>query len=155
MRLLCTIIGVLIGNMDRFRYHFPVSYTATPQLIRHDLTGFTLVILYQPPEEALRCSPIPFGLKIYIDDFTILVPGPPQIVLLAVDLHKNFISVESVSVALVPSLQPFGTFRSELDTPEADGFIADIDASFSRQILDIPEAEFAAVIQPNSMADDI
>jgi hypothetical protein len=50
---------------------------------------------------------------------------PPQIELFAVDLHKNFINVESVSVALVPSLQPSGIFGSELNTPEADGFIAD------------------------------
>ena len=132
MRLLCTIIGVLIGDMDRFGYHFPVSYTVTSQFIRHDLSGFALVTLYQPPEEALSSSPIPFGLKIYIDDLTILVHGPPQIVLLAVDLHKNFINVESVSVALVPSFQPSGIFGSELNTPEADGFIADNDASFSQ-----------------------
>jgi hypothetical protein len=132
MRLLCTIIGVLIGDMDRIRYHFPVSYTVTSQLIRHDLSGFALVTLYQPPEEALSSSPVPFGLKIYIDDLTILVHGPPQKVLLAVDLHKNFINVESVSVALMPLLQPSGIFGSELNTPEADGFIADHNASFSQ-----------------------
>jgi len=46
-------------------------------------------------------------------------------VLLAVDLHEDLINEESVSVAWVPTLQPFGISRSTLDVPEPNGLIAD------------------------------
>ena len=50
--------------------------------------------------------------------------------LLAVDLHKNFIDEEGITIAKVLSLQTPCIFGSEFDTPLPDGFIADSDASF-------------------------
>jgi hypothetical protein len=53
------------------------GYTIASQLVRHDLSGLTAVRPQQTLEEALRRCPIPFGLKIYINHFTILVNCPP------------------------------------------------------------------------------
>ena len=49
--------------------------------------------------------------------------------LLAVDLHKDFIDEESVAVATVLSLQAAGIDSSEFDTPETDRFAAYCDAA--------------------------
>jgi hypothetical protein len=50
--------------------------------------------------------------------------------LLAIDLHEDFINVEGVAVASVPSLQSSGVYSSEFDTPETDSFSTNCDASF-------------------------
>ena len=54
-------------------------------------------------ESFSRC-PITARLQKYINNVTVLVNGPPQIVLLAVYLHKDFIYVECVAVALMTAL---------------------------------------------------
>ena len=45
---------------------------------------------------------------------------------------EDFIDVEGIAVASVLSLQPSSVYSSEFDTPEADGFAADCDASLGQ-----------------------
>ena len=61
----------------------------------------------------------------------------PQIVLLAIDFHKDFIDEESIAVASVFSLQSACVNGTKFDTPQADCFSGYSDASFSEQIFDI------------------
>jgi len=56
-------------------------------------------------------------------------------VLLAFDLHEDFIDEESIAIAPVLALQPVCTDSSELDTPEMNSFPGDIDALISQQVL--------------------
>jgi hypothetical protein len=51
---------------------------------------------------------------------------------------------------LLPSIN--GT---ELDTPQADRFAANGDASFSKQIINIAVAEIEAIVEPDYVTDDI
>jgi hypothetical protein len=51
--------------------------------------------------------------------------------LLTVDLYKNFIDVESVSVTMVLSFQATGIYGTEFYTPQADRLAANYDAPFS------------------------
>jgi len=76
-------------------------------------------------------------LKVHINDFAILVYCSPQVMLLAVDSDEDFIDVESIAIASVLSLQSPGVKRAELDTPEADRFATDGDASLGEEIFDI------------------
>jgi hypothetical protein len=94
-----------------------VSNTIATQLIRHDLPGFTTMTAQQPFEEALSSSPIPFDLKKYINHFAVLVHSPPKVMLLAVDLHKDFVDVEGIAITTVLPLQSSSVYSSELDTP--------------------------------------
>jgi hypothetical protein len=43
--------------------------------------------------------------------------------LLAIDLYEDFIDEESVTVALMSTLQTSGIFGPELDTPEPDSLV--------------------------------
>jgi hypothetical protein len=98
-------------------------------------------------------------VEININYFTILIHGPPEIMLLAVDLlvrhtGEDLINVEGVAVASVLSLQPAGVNRTKLDAPEADRFAADSDPSLSEQILDVSVTQIEAMVQPHGIADD-
>jgi hypothetical protein len=42
-------------------------------------------------------------LKENINDFAILVNGPPQVMLLTIDLHENFVNEESITETSVIS----------------------------------------------------
>jgi hypothetical protein len=75
--------------------------------------------------------------------------------LFTVALHEDFVNVEDVSVALMPPLQSPCIFGSELDTSEANGFIADSDFPFSKETLDIPTTENEAIVEPDSVANDV
>ena len=75
--------------------------------------------------------------------------------LLAVDLHEDFIDVESVTVSAMSPLQSPGVYRSKFDAPKADGFPADDDAAFSQDIFDISVTEIEAVVKPDCVTDDV
>ncbi len=69
--------------------------------------------------------------------------------LLAIDLYKDLIDEEDVTVASVLPLQSSGVESSELDTPESDGLAADSDASFGQQIFDIAVTQVEAIVEPD------
>jgi hypothetical protein len=83
-----------------------------------------------------------------------LVHSSPKVELLAINLDEDFIDVECVAVALVLSLQASGVYSAEFDTPEADGFIADGDATLGKQVFDVPVAEIESKIEPDSVGND-
>jgi hypothetical protein len=70
------------------------------------------------------------------------------------------IDVEGIAVASMSPLQAPGIFGTKLDTPDADGFIADGDAPFCKEIFDewsgtpaVTEVE--TIVQPDRVAADI
>jgi hypothetical protein len=75
--------------------------------------------------------------------------------LLAIDLHEDFIDVEGVAVASVLSLQAPGVNGSKFDTPESNRFTADSYASLGQEILDIPVTEIESIVEPDCVGNDI
>ena len=131
MRLLSPIIGVLRCIVNDFRHHFPMRDSIAPQLVGDYLPGLPSMAPDQSPEEPLCSCTITAGLEKYINHLTILVYGSPQVVLLTVDLHENFIDEEGITIASVLSFQSACINGTELDTPQADRFAANRDAAFS------------------------
>jgi hypothetical protein len=76
-------------------------------------------------------------------------------VLLAVDLHEDFINKESITITSVALLQSSGVYSTEYNVPQPDGFIADRDSALSEKVFDISVAQIEAIIEPDSVADDI
>ena len=62
MGLLCPIVGVLIGDMDRFRDHITMGDWITSSFISRDLPGFTAMVSQQPLEKPFSRYTIPLGL---------------------------------------------------------------------------------------------
>jgi len=117
MGLLSSIIGIAVCDVDRFRNQLSMSNAITAQLVSHDLPGFAAMTAQQPSEEAFCSSAISLRLKVDVHNFTILVHGSPQVVLLAADLYEYLINIERVAIALVPALQPSGVDCATLDAP--------------------------------------
>ena len=71
--------------------------------------------------------------------------------LLAADLHEDFVDVEGIAVSLVVSLQSACVYKTEFYAPQADRFTADDDPAFGQQVFDIAMAEVNAIVQPESL----
>lgn len=70
---------------------------------------------------------------------------------LATELCKDFVDKKGLVIASVISLQPAGINRSEVHTPEPDGFTADRDAWFREGIFDVPVTVIESVVEPKSL----
>ncbi len=84
--------------MDSLRDQRTLCNAIASQFIRHNFPRFTAMSSEQTFEESLCRCPITARLQKYINNVTVLVNGSPQIVLLPVYLHENFIYVECVSI---------------------------------------------------------
>ena len=89
--------------------------TIAAQFVCHDLPGLASMTSKQSPEETLGGSTIPLCLQIYINYISILIYCPPEIVLLPVYLHKDFIDIERVTITSVVSLETASIDGAKLD----------------------------------------
>jgi hypothetical protein len=90
-------------------------------------------------------------LKVHIHDFAVLINGSPQVKLLAVDLHEDFIDIEGIAITSVISLQATNIDGTELYAPEPNRLMADSDAPLGQEILDIAVAKIEAIVEPDSV----
>ena len=75
--------------------------------------------------------------------------------LLAIDLHEDFVDEEGIAEASVPAFQASSINGPELDTPEADRFPANSYASFSEQVFNVTVADIESEVEPDCLADDV
>ncbi len=68
---------------------------------------------------------------------------------------EDFINVEGVAVASVIALQSTCINGAKLDTPEADRFATDNDASLGQDIFDISMAKIESITESDSVGNDI
>jgi hypothetical protein len=84
-----------IGNQ------FPASDTVAPQLVRYYFSGFITMRIQQSFEKTFGGLAVASPLQEDVDDFSVLIDGSPQVVLPTINLHENFIDIESVTETLV------------------------------------------------------
>ncbi len=75
--------------------------------------------------------------------------------LLAFDLHKDFIDVEGVTVTSVFSFQATCKNGTELDAPKAYRFSTDGDTSFSEVVFNIAMAQVETIVEPDRVGNVI
>ena len=73
----------------------------------------------------------------------------------AVYLDEDFVDVKDIAVASMLSFQAASVDGAEFDAPQTDSFTADGDASLGKQIFDITVAEIEAIVEPDSVRNDI
>jgi len=127
--------------------------TVASQLVRHDLSGLATTTPYKPFKEAFCGCAISASLQINIYHFSILINSPPQILLLAIDLHENLINVERVTVSSLPAPQSFGIFGPKLDTPWPDGLVTNGNTALGQQVFNISVTQAESVVEPDNIAD--
>ena len=105
-------------------------------------------------KESLGSSLVPAFSDQDVQNIAIRIHCSPEVKLLTLNLHEDFINMPSVAQSAPLASNRAGVFRSELETPEADGLVGDDDPPFSQQILDISKAERETMVEPDGVADD-
>ena len=88
-----------------------------------------------------------------------VIDGPPEVMSLAVDLHEHLIQMpppvtSAHALDAVPS-DLAGEDRAEPVSPEPHRFVADIDAAFVEQVLDVPQRQREADVHHHGQSDDL
>lgn len=75
--------------------------------------------------------------------------------LFSVDSDKDFIDVEGVTIAAMLSLESPCIEGTDFFAPQRDSFSADGDAALGEETFDIAVAEIEAIVEPDSIGNDI
>ena len=87
------------------------------QLVRYNLSRFSLVIFQQPLKETPCSRTITTGLEKHINHFAVLANCTPQVLLLAIYLYENLVNEECISESLMPFSQSSRILWTELVAP--------------------------------------
>ena len=117
VRKLCPVISIPGCIVKGFRDEFSIRNAIASQLVRHNLSRFSLMIFQQSPEETLSSSPVTTRLEKHINDLTILVNSPPQVLLLTTCLYKNLVDRKCTAEPLMSFFQSLSILRPELVAP--------------------------------------
>jgi hypothetical protein len=155
MRVFRAIAQISALSMFNIGKQLALSHAVASQLIGHDHARHILKAFQQPTEETLRGVGIPPWLNEDVEHNANLIHDTPEIVLHALEPYERFVEVPCVSWTGPAAAQMAGKGLAEFLAPAPDRLIGSDNASFSRDQLDIPQAEAERMIQPNGMADDL
>ena len=122
--------------------------------VSDDRRGHEPLVLQQPAHQAQCRDLVASGLNKDVENLTFIIDSAPQIHLSVGDRDEDFVTMPSCSRRRAPGPAPTRIDRTEMGHPSADRLIRDDDPALSEQVLDIPEAEHEAQIQPDGMLDD-
>ena len=88
MRDLNSVVFVLPSTVDHGRHHGAVCRRVAAQLVRSQPARLAALSFQQLAEEPLGRPPIATRLHENVEDVTVLVHGPPQIMLPSLDPHE-------------------------------------------------------------------
>lgn len=155
VRHLSPIVGIAISVVGDRRHDGPVRCAVTSQLIRYQPPGFACLTVQQPAKEAFGRTLIATGLNKNTDHVAVLVNGAPEILLLTLDIHEEFIQMPNVTQSALSSSESPGIFGPELPTPLSDGLVADYDPALCQEVFNVSEAQAESVVEPNGMTYDL
>ena len=68
---------------------------------------------------------------------------------------EDFVAMPDFPKPTFPSLETLLVAGPKLQTPATDRLIGNGDSAFSKEVLDVAEAQAESVIQPNSVTDNL
>src|SRR5258708_28273709 len=86
---------------------------------------------------------------------TPLIDGSPQPVAFAMDPQRHFVQIPLVAGSCSSSTQPGSKGGAEFGAPLSDRLVADDEAAFGEEILNVTKAEMKAKVQPDGVSDDL
>jgi len=94
------------------------------------------------------------------ENFSFVIDGPPEIMPLTVDFHEHLVDVpppvrEGAQSVDAPAPDLGGEHWPKPMPPEPDRLVADVDAAFVQQVLDIPKRERKPDVHHHGQADDL
>ena len=155
VRDLGAAVRVLIRAVDHRRHHHALRGRVTAELVGDQPARDTGLAFQSLPEESDRGALISPRLHQDIEDVTVLVHGPPEILQPAGERHEEFVEMPRVPQPAASAPESASVARTERKAPLADGLVGDRDAPLGQQVLDIPEAQSESVREPHGVADDL
>jgi hypothetical protein len=125
------------------------------ELIRDNHPWHVLQALQQLAEKLLRGLLVAPTLHQDVEHVVVLIDGAPQVMTLPINGPKHFVQVPLVPWLGASTLQPIRILLPKLQTPLTDGFVRHINAAFKQELLHVTVAEGEAVVEPDTMADDL
>jgi hypothetical protein len=108
----------------------------------------------QPAEELPRRRLVPAALHEDIQHIPVLIDGPPEIVLRAIDGDEDLVQVPLVTGLWPTAPQRIGVVLAELAAPLAHRLVGEDDPALGEQFLHVAIAEREAEVQPHRVRDD-
>src|SRR4051794_6149286 len=125
------------------------------QLVRDQHARRPALALEELAQEALGGPLVAPALDQHVEYDAVLVARPPQPVLLARDLDLDLVQVPLVAGTGQPPADLVREALAELERPLPHGLVADRDAAGGQQLLDHPQGEREAEVEPDRVADDL
>jgi hypothetical protein len=123
--------------------------------VGYDAIRCEALLLQQFAHQLQRSHPVAAGLNQDIQNFSFAVDRPPQIHALAIDADEDLIEAPASVGPWTRCSQPPGIGQAEFQRSAPDSLVGDLDAALRKEILDIPEAQWEAQIQPDRVLDDL
>ena len=111
--------------------------------------------LQQFAKELVCRSLVAMTLHQNIEDLTVGIDGPPEVILLAFDREHDLIEMPLISRLGATAANLIGICLSKLFAPLADGFIRYLDTPIEHHFLDISVAQRKRVIEPNTVTNNL
>ena len=111
--------------------------------------------LQYPLEESFGRLGVPPRLNEYVEDYPILINGPPKIMLGSLNPDKHLIHVPLVAWSRPVPAHMAGEGLTEFLAPAPHGLIGYKRAPFGEKQLNLPKTEAKCVVQPHSVTDDL
>ncbi len=86
------------------------------------------------------------------EDHAVLIDGPPQVGCRPVYVQEAFVHMRCSAGLCSSTAQLVRVGLADFPRPLADGFVGHDDPAFGQQLLDVPVAEGAAMVQPHGRA---
>jgi hypothetical protein len=155
MGMFRTVVEVAVLAMFDAGQEFPLGRSLTLEFSRHDHARHVPAPFEELAETLLRGLLVSTALDKHIQDRAVLIHRPPEVVALALDGEKDLIERSRVTGLRTPMAELIGILLAKFATPFPNRFIRHHDTAGNQQLFDIPVAEAKAVVQPDTMADDL
>jgi len=143
---------LLVVNVGRAR-DLPNRGPGAPELIGMD-DLWDIGFFWQPDQEGVRGLGMPMRLKEDVEHEPVLIHGPPYPMPDAVHACTHLVEMPPGTPTGFPVAQVFCEEGCELDTPFAEGLLADLNPALVQEFLHVPVTQGKSVIQPDSVLDE-
>ena len=154
MRILDYIVEALVLTMIDAGQDAAFCRWVTAQPVGDQYAWHILTTHQQLTEEADHSLPIATPVNNDVEDLSVLVNCPVQILHFAVDFDEDLVHMPRVSWSWAMSAELAGILMPKLQTPIADRFIADNDPSLRQDRFDITVTQIKIEVEPNRIGND-
>jgi hypothetical protein len=156
MRVLRSVVQVSVLPVRDAGHHDSFRRPVASEFVGHDHARTTIVPRPQQlAEEPHGGEAVALRLDQNIEDDTVLIDGPPEVMSDTVDLEEDLIQMPLVARPGTPSPQAIGELASKFIAPAPDCFIAHHHATCRHHLLYIAKADAEPEVQPHAFRDNL